>query len=135
MAIESINPATGETLETYEDMPRAAVDDIISKTHEAFLAWRRTSFEERARAMRHAAQVLRAKAEEYSRLMAQEMGKPVRDGIAEAQKCARLPLRLLPALRLGARIAAIPFATLHFTIARRIRAFLDLLLLVHHVLL
>ncbi|HEV8554642.1 MAG TPA: NAD-dependent succinate-semialdehyde dehydrogenase [Casimicrobiaceae bacterium] len=88
MAIESINPATGERLKTYAEMPRDAVDDIIGKTHEAFLAWRRASFEERARPMRGAAQVLRKNAETYARLMAEEMGKPVRDGIAEAQKCA-----------------------------------------------
>ncbi len=88
MAIESINPATGETLKTYAETSRAEVDDIIGKTHEAFLAWRRTSFEERARRMRGAARILRNNAEAYARLMAQEMGKPVRDGIGEAQKCA-----------------------------------------------
>src|SRR5881396_2007625 len=88
MVIESINPATGETLKTYAGTSRAEVDDIIGKTHEAFLAWRRTSFEERARRMRGAAQILRKNAEAYARLMAQEMGKPVRDGIGEAQKCA-----------------------------------------------
>lgn len=42
MAIESINPATGETLQIYTEMPRAAVDDSVGKAHEAFLAWRRT---------------------------------------------------------------------------------------------
>ena len=88
MAIESINPATGERLKTHREMPRAAVDDIVVKTHEAYLAWRRTSFGERAERMRKAAQILRANAEEYARLMATEMGKPVRDGVAEAQKCA-----------------------------------------------
>jgi len=88
MTIESINPVTGQRLRTYAEMSRAAVDDIVGKAHEAFLAWRRTSFEERARPMRGAAEVLRKNAETYARLMAQEMGKPVRDGIAEAQKCA-----------------------------------------------
>jgi succinate-semialdehyde dehydrogenase/glutarate-semialdehyde dehydrogenase len=88
MAIESINPATGERLETYQEMPRATVDDIIGKTHEAFLNWRQTSFEERAQRMRSAAQNLRTRPDAYARLMAREMGKPVRDGIAEAQKCA-----------------------------------------------
>src|SRR6266545_1589972 len=88
MAIESINPATGETLKTYAETSRAEVDDIVGKTHEAFLAWRRTSFEDRARRMRGAARILRKNAEAYARLMAQEMGKPVRDGIGEAQKCA-----------------------------------------------
>jgi acyl-CoA reductase-like NAD-dependent aldehyde dehydrogenase len=42
----------------------------------------------RATLMRNAAQVLRSKAGEYAHLMAQEMGKPVRDGVAEAEKCA-----------------------------------------------
>src|ERR1700726_4055720 len=38
--------------------------------------------------MRRAADVLRGNAREYARLMAEEMGKPIRDGIAEIQKCA-----------------------------------------------
>ncbi len=88
MAIESVNPATGERLKTYDEMPRTAVDDAVVKAHEAFLAWRRTSFQERAERMRQAAQILRSNAEAYARLMATEMGKPLRDGIAEAQKCA-----------------------------------------------
>src|SRR6202030_3177529 len=50
--------------------------------------WRRTSFEERATLMSAAAQVLRGSAGDYARLMAQEMGKPVRDGVAEVEKCA-----------------------------------------------
>ncbi|MGZ5165303.1 MAG: aldehyde dehydrogenase family protein, partial [Burkholderiales bacterium] len=67
MAIESINPATGERLKTYEEMPRGEVEDILDKTHEAFLAWRWKSFEERGQRMRAAAQVLRNKAETYAR--------------------------------------------------------------------
>ena len=88
MAIESINPATGETLKTYAETSRAEVDDIIGKTHEAFLAWRRTSFEERSRRMRGAARILRRNAEAYARLMAQEMGKPIAEAEAEIEKCA-----------------------------------------------
>lgn len=88
MAIESMNPATGEKLETHAQMSRAAVDEIIGKTHQAFLAWRGTSFEQRAQRLREAAKILRAKSDTWARLMAREMGKPLRDGIAEAQKCA-----------------------------------------------
>jgi succinate-semialdehyde dehydrogenase / glutarate-semialdehyde dehydrogenase len=89
MAIESINPATGERLERYEAMQRTAVNDAIAQAHQAFLAWRRKSFEERARHLQSAAAILRGKAEELARLMAREMGKPLRDGIAEVQKCAQ----------------------------------------------
>lgn len=88
MSIRSVNPATGEQVATYDAMSNDAVAEIVGRTHDAFLAWRRTSFEQRARAMRSAAQILRDEAEALAQLMAVEMGKPVRDGIAEAQKCA-----------------------------------------------
>ena len=88
MAIESINPATGAKLQSFDEMPQAQVDATIEQVHQAFLAWRQTSFEDRAKHLRAATQVLRSRAEEWGRLMAREMGKPLRDGIAEAQKCA-----------------------------------------------
>lgn len=86
--ITSINPATGETIAEYQEMPFEEVSDIISQAHEAFLQWRRTDFSTRAALMRQAGQILRDNAAEYARLMAQEMGKPVKDGRAEAEKCA-----------------------------------------------
>lgn len=86
--MESINPFTGAVIERYSEMRRAEVDQAIEKAHEAHLAWRRTSFSERSHAMRRAATLLSERAREYGRLMALEMGKPIRDGIAEANKCA-----------------------------------------------
>lgn len=88
MSIESVNPATGEVLERYEEMTRPQVGAAIDSAHAAFLAWRETDFAERANHMRKAAALLRERAREYGRLMALEMGKPIRDGIAESQKCA-----------------------------------------------
>jgi len=83
-----INPATGAQLRVYEGMTWEEVTQAIEQAHEAFLAWRRVSFAERAARMRRAAELLRERADRYARLMAEEMGKPVRDGRAEAQKCA-----------------------------------------------
>src|SRR5881394_2045368 len=88
MAIESINPVTGETLERYDEMTRPQVGAAIDSAHAANLKWRDVSFAERATRMRNAARLLRERSREYGRLMALEMGKPIRDGIAEAQKCA-----------------------------------------------
>src|SRR5438045_1158345 len=88
MAIESINPVTGETLDRYDEMTRPQVGAAIDSAHAAFLKWRETSFAERAERMRQAAALLRERARDYGKLMALEMGKPLRDGIAEAQKCA-----------------------------------------------
>ena len=88
MAIESINPATGEKYETWPAMPREVVDKTIGEADAAFQSWRSVSFDGRAQCLRAAARILRTQAETWARLMAREMGKPLRDGIAEAQKCA-----------------------------------------------
>jgi succinate-semialdehyde dehydrogenase/glutarate-semialdehyde dehydrogenase len=86
--MESINPFTGAVVERYSEMTRAEVNQAIELVHRAQLQWRRAEFVERARVMQRAAALLRERAHEYGRLMAVEMGKPIRDGIAEANKCA-----------------------------------------------
>jgi succinate-semialdehyde dehydrogenase/glutarate-semialdehyde dehydrogenase len=86
--MESVNPFNGRVVARYEEMDRAAVDATIKAAHRAYLGWRELSLAQRARPMKRAADLLRDRAAEYGRLMALEMGKPVRDGIAEARKCA-----------------------------------------------
>ncbi len=88
MTFHSINPTNGEPFASYEELQPGEVPDIIGKVHAAYLAWRRAGFDQRARLMRKAAETLRKHAPSFARLMAQEMGKPVRDGVAEVQKCA-----------------------------------------------
>jgi len=88
MPIKSVNPATGETLEEYDEMTPEEVEGVIEKSHRAFLDWRKTTFADRSRLMKKTAQVLRAGADGYAKLMAQEMGKPVTGGRAEIEKCA-----------------------------------------------
>ena len=88
MTLQSINPTNGETFATYHEWSPRQVQDEIGRVHEAYLKWRWTSFDDRAAVMRKAAETLRDNASSYARLMAQEMGKPLCDGIAEAQKCA-----------------------------------------------
>ncbi|MEP6997463.1 MAG: NAD-dependent succinate-semialdehyde dehydrogenase [Betaproteobacteria bacterium] len=88
MAIKAINPATGEVFESYEEATPDAVKKIIGEVNAAFVQWRRTPIAQRAAPMRKAAAILRSEAHDHARLMAREMGKPVKDGIAEVQKCA-----------------------------------------------
>jgi succinate-semialdehyde dehydrogenase / glutarate-semialdehyde dehydrogenase len=88
MPLQSINPTNDAVLSTYQEMSPSEVADIVDLTHAAHLAWRTTSFDERAGVLRRAAQVLRSRSGEWAQLMAAEMGKPVRDGVAEAHKCA-----------------------------------------------
>ena len=88
MAIESVNPATGEKIQTYEEMKPEAVSGIVDRCHDAFLAWREVPFGERAWLMKAAAQALRDRKEDFARLMTEEMGKPVAGGRSEVDKCA-----------------------------------------------
>jgi len=88
MSIQAINPATGEVIATHNEMKPEAVAGIIESVHAAALGWRRASYADRAAPMRKAAEILRKEARDFAHLMAREMGKPVRDGVAEAQKCA-----------------------------------------------
>ncbi|MDQ2889949.1 MAG: NAD-dependent succinate-semialdehyde dehydrogenase [Gemmatimonadota bacterium] len=84
----SINPATNETIRTYQEMTPAMVSEAVGSAHAAWLAWRGAAFPERASMMKRAAAILRNRKEELARLMASEMGKPLKQGIAEAEKCA-----------------------------------------------
>lgn len=88
MAIISMNPATGEELRRYREMEPGEIAAAITAGGKAFHAWRRLSFSQRAALMREAAAILRAHAGDYAVLMAEEMGKPIRDGRGEVEKCA-----------------------------------------------
>ena len=88
MLIESVNPATGERIESYDEMTTDQVEEALGRVDEAAGAWRETTFEERAPLMRAAASVLRDRKDEFARLMADEMGKPLAQGRSEAEKCA-----------------------------------------------
>ena len=88
MSVSSINPATGETLETFAETAPAAFERILDQAVAAYGAWRRFSYAQRGQAMRQAARILRERKAEYARTMALEMGKPLQQGEAEAEKCA-----------------------------------------------
>ncbi|MFY9706089.1 MAG: NAD-dependent succinate-semialdehyde dehydrogenase, partial [Desulfobacterales bacterium] len=64
------------------------VEVRICRAHQTFVDWKTRTFSERAELMKKAAVVLRDKVGEFARLMALEMGKPVRDGRLEIEKCA-----------------------------------------------
>ena len=88
MAIESVNPSTGDTIKTYDEMTPQQTAAAVAEAHEAWKAWRKVPFRERAVPMKQAAAILRQRKEEFATLMALEMGKPLKQGIAEAEKSA-----------------------------------------------
>ncbi|MDX9755225.1 MAG: NAD-dependent succinate-semialdehyde dehydrogenase [bacterium] len=88
MILEAINPATGEIIKTYKPDSPEAVSEKIQQSHTAFASWRSTPFAQRAEWMEKVATILEANARPFALLMAEEMGKVVREGMAEIKKCA-----------------------------------------------
>jgi succinate-semialdehyde dehydrogenase/glutarate-semialdehyde dehydrogenase len=88
MAIATVNPATGETLKTFDALTDDEVRDRIGRAAKAFTSYRLTSFEERAGWLRAAADVLDVESEQLAQLMTTEMGKTLRAAKAEIAKCA-----------------------------------------------
>jgi succinate-semialdehyde dehydrogenase/glutarate-semialdehyde dehydrogenase len=87
MAIATINPATGETLQTFKALSDAEIEEKLQLAVLAFRAERKTSFAERAKRMLKAAQILESGKEKFAHLMTLEMGKPYKSAVAEAVKC------------------------------------------------
>ncbi|HET7564624.1 MAG TPA: NADP-dependent succinic semialdehyde dehydrogenase [Gemmatimonadaceae bacterium] len=88
MSIASINPATGETLKTFQPLSDAEIESRLARAAETFRTYRRTSFQQRAKWMLRAAELLEREKDELGRLMTLEMGKPIDAAKAEAAKCA-----------------------------------------------
>src|SRR5438874_2351675 len=88
MAIQSINPTTGEVLETFAETAGEDVERIVAAAHAAFVEWKDTRYVARAKSMRQAATILRQRTVDYARLMTLEMGKPIVQAEAEIEKCA-----------------------------------------------
>jgi len=88
MAIASVNPATGETIRTFQALNDAAIDAALSRAVSAFSVNRARGFRERAARMTRAAEILEERRNDLGRLITTEMGKPVKAAIAEVVKCA-----------------------------------------------
>jgi succinate-semialdehyde dehydrogenase/glutarate-semialdehyde dehydrogenase len=86
--IRAVNPATDETVETYEPATAADVEDALSRADEAFDAWRDRPIRERETHLERVAELLRERTDEYAELMTREMGKPIAQARAEVEKCA-----------------------------------------------
>ena len=86
--IASINPATGETLRTFEAFSDADIEDRLRRAEAAYAIHRRTALADRARWLTAAAEILETERDAFGRIMTLEMGKPIGAARAEAAKCA-----------------------------------------------
>jgi acyl-CoA reductase-like NAD-dependent aldehyde dehydrogenase len=86
--IETINPATGKVIGSYNNM---SIEQINQKTKDArnsFEDWKKLDISERCTYMRRLGRVMKKNKEDYAKLITEEMGKPIRQSLAEIEKCA-----------------------------------------------
>lgn len=88
MSMTSINPATGEPVKTWQQHSPEEVNAKVEKAQQAWLQWRLTAMDTRTGLLLKLAEVLRFRKQELALLMADEMGKPVKQGEGEIEKCA-----------------------------------------------
>ena len=88
MSIASVNPATGQTLRTFEPLTAAQLDAKLQRASDAFHRHRRASFAERSRLMLRVAEILESEKNAFGSLMVTEMGKPLQAALDEATKSA-----------------------------------------------
>jgi succinate-semialdehyde dehydrogenase/glutarate-semialdehyde dehydrogenase len=88
VTFQSVNPTTGDVLETLEETVPDALTRILERATAASRDWRRRPVAERAERLRAAGRLLRERKDTYARTMALEMGKPLAQGVGEAEKCA-----------------------------------------------
>ena len=88
MAFVSTNPASGDEIDRYPLHSAEALDSRLDRAVAGFEANRKRSAAERARRLERAAELLEDRADRYGALMTREMGKPLDQATAEAEKCA-----------------------------------------------
>ena len=84
----SINPYTGKKIDSFKTHTKTEVKEILSQADKRFYKWRETSYSERKKLMLAAASELKKNKKEYAQTMTNEMGKPIKQAIAEIEKCA-----------------------------------------------
>lgn len=88
--ITTRNPATGETLDSYEELSAGGIEAALADAHDAFAKWRLTSLDHRAALLERLAESFEANSERLARQATLEMGKTIVSARAEVAKCAAL---------------------------------------------
>nr|VFK32001.1 MAG: succinate-semialdehyde dehydrogenase / glutarate-semialdehyde dehydrogenase [Candidatus Kentron sp. MB]VFK35026.1 MAG: succinate-semialdehyde dehydrogenase / glutarate-semialdehyde dehydrogenase [Candidatus Kentron sp. MB]VFK77118.1 MAG: succinate-semialdehyde dehydrogenase / glutarate-semialdehyde dehydrogenase [Candidatus Kentron sp. MB] len=90
MNIRSVNPATGQEIQRFPSLREGELRAILEQIPEAAKAWAAEPLSTRAKCLREAARILRARAREFATLITQEMGKLLTEARSEVEKCARV---------------------------------------------
>ncbi len=86
--LATVNPATGELLESFEPYGAAEVERRLAAAASAAARWATTGFDERARLLVTVAELLEGELPDIAHVISTEMGKPFAQAKGEVAKCA-----------------------------------------------
>ncbi|WP_370249756.1 NAD-dependent succinate-semialdehyde dehydrogenase [Nocardioides sp.] len=87
IAYQSVNPATGEVLDRFDTATDAEVQDALTAATEAAAAWAARPMAERVAIVHEVARLFGERADELAEIARREMGKPLSEGVEEAEFC------------------------------------------------
>jgi succinate-semialdehyde dehydrogenase / glutarate-semialdehyde dehydrogenase len=87
MKILSVNPFTEEINEEFETLSFGEAREEITQSRQSQLAWKLAPLRERAERINNLAAVLEESKRKYAEMITGEMGKPIREALAEVEKC------------------------------------------------
>ena len=85
---KSINPANGKQIAEFKTLSDNEIQQKIQLAQKAYKAWSENTFYKRKEQMMKLAQNLLENKKKYARIITDEMGKPIKQSIAEIEKCA-----------------------------------------------
>ena len=88
MGIATVNPATGETIKTFEALTAIEIEGKLALAQQTFEQYRHTTWIQRSQWLYAAAHILESEKETFGKIMTLEMGKPLKAAIGEVEKCA-----------------------------------------------
>lgn len=90
MAYKTINPYTEETVKSFDEISKEALDDKLKKAATCFETWRSESFENRKKIIQKVADLMRERVDELATLITLEMGKRIKESKAEVELSAAI---------------------------------------------
>ncbi|MGW9630623.1 NAD-dependent succinate-semialdehyde dehydrogenase [Agromyces sp. NPDC055520] len=91
MSYAVINPATGETVESFDTISDEALQAAIAKATETHRTWSKNStVAERAALIRRVAELHNERAQELGEIIVREMGKPIEQAVGEVEFAAAI---------------------------------------------
>ena len=88
MGIATVNPATEETLKTFEPLTNEEIEAKLTQAEASFKQYRQTEMAQRSHWLEQAAAILERDQVKLGHIITTEMGKPIKSAIAEVKKCA-----------------------------------------------